>query len=183
MGRRTVKLSGPGSNRDLEARITDLVVHYASELRKEGQNMRSCLREHNSKEMVTLIKRRNMDLQRTKDDVLRQHVNKAYELIINEEREEEDRLDDEENEERDDLVDVKDTNQMNKSVVGLWNVQPANTDSARTTDTEENGAKKREREDATTQEPEEKGKRKTKKQKGKKGTSLNMRVLNMALLT
>lgn len=180
MGRRTVKLSGPGANRDLEDRITDLVVHYASELRKEGQNMRSCLREHNSREMVSLIKRRNMDLQRTKDDVLRQYVNKIYESIIKEEREMEERSDDEENEERDDLVEVKDTNQMNKSVVGLWNVQPVNTDSARTTDTEENGAKKREREDATTQEPEEKGtKRKTKKQKGKKGTSLNIRFVNM----
>lgn len=185
MGRRAVKLSGtaPAVSKAMETRITGLVSQYIEELRRSDQSVLSCLQEHNSREMVALIKDRNQgrDLGRMKDSMLRPCVDRTYDLIRNEERaqalNEEDG--DEEDEDREDLMEAKDTNQMNKSVVGLWNVAPVTTDSAQTTDTNDGATspvKKRTREEDTGETPVTKGdndekekQRKPKKQKGKKG--------------
>ncbi|ANB12425.1 putative AAA family ATPase RIX7 [Sugiyamaella lignohabitans] len=100
--------------------------------REAELNLLLNLRKLRVTEAIDICQRAELSLRRVKRVALEESVGKAFELIRKEEREkqaalkEEQQLDsDFEGVDIDSLMDVKDTNQMNKNVINLWDIPPA----------------------------------------------------------
>ncbi|KAH3668341.1 hypothetical protein OGAPHI_002095 [Ogataea philodendri] len=99
------------------------------------------------------VKTKDRSFSRTKDDHLRYSIDRVLKLAIEDEEEEmksmginPDTLSKEDDEERDDLMEVKDTNQANKSIVSLWKTTDQQEPAVETGEKEEKSSKKRSKE-------------------------------------
>lgn len=136
-----------------EGKVFQLVSDYFEDVleKSEDQDLLACLRKVQVSDVVPVIQAKDHELRRTKHAMIAPAVKKAYEKLREMERErmEAIQLDsDFEGVDPDTLMEVKDTNTMNKSVVDLWNNKESSnktkqpTDSRATSDSE---SRKRER--------------------------------------
>ncbi|KAG7841450.1 hypothetical protein KL942_001329 [Ogataea angusta] len=106
-----------------------------------------------SLQIFEYVKLKDASFRRTKDDHLRYSIDRVWKTVIADEEEEMKsmgidpstlKIKDDESEEQDNMMEVRDTNQANRSVVSLWKDEDeVQTPATETTEPEEKKAKKR----------------------------------------
>ncbi|CAN6634203.1 ribosome biogenesis ATPase Rix7p [Trichomonascus vanleenenianus] len=161
-----------------EAKVIDLVRSHIFGLVESSdakETVLSVLRKQSQQDLAREIQRSDFKLQRTKLQVILAYVDKAFKQIRKEERELLEKTavtidSDFEGVDGEDLMDVKDTNVLNKSVVGLWNIPSATVSEEQSPQPEKTPSEK-----PQPEKKEEKSSKKRDRNEAKEGSSRSKR--------